>query len=66
MPTDLPSALALIKELGALGMLALILWKGIPALVACIDRNTRILYRIEGKLGITDTDRLENDKTKEA
>lgn len=62
MPTDFNSALALIKEGGALVMLGFMLFRGIPMLVAALDRNSRILYRIEGKLGITDTDRIDAPK----
>jgi hypothetical protein len=57
--------LNLVKELGGLGLLALVLfalYRLVPLLIAALDRNSRILYRIEGKLGITDTDRIDAPK----
>ena len=58
----LPDALSLIKEAGALGLLAWLLWRGIPALVSALDRNTRILFHIEGKLDLKPTDFHERKK----
>jgi len=59
MPTDLAGALSLVKEGGALVLLAWTLFRAVPAMIAALDRNSRILYRIEGKLGVVDTDRME-------
>lgn len=45
-----------LLKYGEMGLLAMVLWKTIPALVKALDRNTRVLSRIAGKLGIDDKD----------
>ena len=51
-----------IKELGGLGLLALLLLKGIPELISALGDVKRVLYRIEGKLGLTDSDQIPAQK----
>ena len=56
---ELIGALNAVKEGGGLVLLALLMFRYIPMVVHALDRNSRALARIEGKLGIPETDRHE-------
>lgn len=65
MDIDLAKALSILKECGSLGLLFILIWRGIPAVVAALDRNTRMIYHLAGKMKIDpETDVLQKEEKK--
>ncbi len=63
MDLDALKVLAASRDLAALLLLGLVLLRGIPQLVKVLNRVDRSLGRIEGKLGIADSDRIQAPKS---